>query len=187
MRIISGHFKGRKLSSLRKVGKKDQPRPTTDRTRETIFNILSSENFPNLFSGARVLDLFAGTGALGLEALSRGASVVWLIDNGNNSSFLIQKNMQILGYPDDLVFKKWNALKLPICKQRPFNLIFLDPPYSSNLGQPALVRAYRNNWIALNALVVWEGVKKDLDVPTCFECIITKKIGDSYVNIFQLS
>jgi len=150
MRIIAGRWKGLRLAA---VGKGDQAahlRPTTDRVRETLFNILSHRVD---FEGRRVLDLFAGTGALGLEALSRGAASCSFVDNGRAARSLIQRNIALTGGEDVQVIAK-DAQHLGV--GTPHDLIFLDPPYGKSMGERALHAAQKGGWIASGAVIVWE-------------------------------
>ena len=115
MRIIAGDFRGRALAS---VGKGDQAahlRPTTDRVRESLFNILGSGRFDDPITNARVLDLFAGTGALGLEAMSRGADHLCCVEMGGKSLSILRKNIEICGVTERTQVKKMDATRLPKC------------------------------------------------------------------------
>ena len=139
MRIISGKFKGLRLASVGKGDNAAHLRPTTDRVRESIFNLLINGGYGDPVTGARVLDLFAGTGALGFEALSRGASWVTFVDDGAVAAKLIHENAQLCKASDKIDFHRRNATKLPPCKKPAYDLVFLDPPYGKDLGQKALV------------------------------------------------
>jgi 16S rRNA (guanine966-N2)-methyltransferase len=120
--------------------------------RESLFNILSHYGQP---SGARVLDLFAGTGALGLEALSRGATHVTYVENGRAGQKLILENLTKARRTQDATLLKSDATSLPPAKV-PCNLVFLDPPYGKALGEQALASARAQGWLSEDALVVWE-------------------------------
>ena len=137
MRIIGGKFKSTALASVGKGDENAHLRPTTDRVRESLFNVLTHGNFPEI-KGARVLDLFAGTGALGLEALSRGAASVQFVDDGNKANALIKQNINNLGVRADTKIYRRNATKLGENRTAPFDLIFLDPPYGKGLGEKAI-------------------------------------------------
>ena len=184
MRIIAGKYKGRKLTALGKGDAQAQLRPTTDRIRETLFNILTNGFFGEVFKGGRALDLFAGTGALGIEAFSRGVDTVWMIDSGRKASDLINKNLSLLDYPEGMVFKKFNACKLPRLAREPFNLIFLDPPYGQNLGGYALKSATQKGWVAPEALIVWEE-SSPVDALVDFEVLDRRQFGDTFVTIMR--
>jgi len=130
-------------------------RPTTDRVRESVFNLLLNGGYGNLLAEARVLDLFAGTGALGLEALSRGAAHVTFVENGRKAQALIVANVAKCRAGDQTTLIRDDATKLRACAA-PFDLVLLDPPYGTDLGARALLAALRGGWLAENALVMWE-------------------------------
>ena len=184
MRIIGGKYKGRKLAALGKGDGQASLRPTTDRVRESLFNILSNGGFGEVFEGGRALDLFAGTGALGIEAFSRGVHAVWMIDSGRKASELINKNLSLLGQPEGIVYKKFNACRLPPFTKEPFNLVFLDPPYRRDLGSYALQSAVQNRWIAPEALIVWEE-SRPMDAFMDFEVLDRRQFRDIFVTILR--
>ena len=128
MRIIAGRYRGRQLTAVGKGDAKSHLRPTSDKVRESLFNILINGGLGDVVSNARVLDLFAGTGALGIEAVSRGANSARLVDSGRVAAQLIQKNMALLGNPDSLYFSRLDALALPRNSEASYGLIFLDLP-----------------------------------------------------------
>ena len=152
MRIVGGEFRGRTL-----VGPRSQSiRPTSDRLRESLFNILA-HGYDDKAEGARVLDLFAGTGALGLEAVSRGASYALFVDEGVEARGLIRQNIEALGLTGRTRLFRRDATKLgPAGTVAPFDLVFADPPYSRSLGEPALASALAGGWLADDALIVLE-------------------------------
>jgi 16S rRNA (guanine966-N2)-methyltransferase len=152
MRIVAGKFRGKALLSP----KDDSVRPTADRVRQALFNILASRVGPVL-DGKRVLDLFAGTGALGLEALSRGAANVVFVDDGAEARGLIRDHIEAFGAGGVTKLLRRDATALgPAGSMKPFDLIFLDPPYGKGLGEAALVSARAGNWIAPDAIIVLE-------------------------------
>ncbi len=153
MRIVAGQFRGRTLASLGKGDAGAHLRPTTDRVRESLFNVLANLG---VLEGARVLDLFAGTGALGLEALSRGADHVCFVDNGRKALSLIGRNVALTGSEAQTRIIRQDATRLGVGGGARFDLIFLDPPYGMGLGQQALEAARSGGWIAPGALIVWE-------------------------------
>nr|WP_217433996.1 16S rRNA (guanine(966)-N(2))-methyltransferase RsmD [Leisingera sp. ANG59] len=164
------------------VGKGDAVahlRPTTDRVRESLFNVLMHTG---AIPGARVLDLFAGTGALGLEALSRGAAEVLFVDDGHVSGGLIRKNIAICRAEDRCTLARRNALKLGVNPDAPYNLIFLDPPYGKGLGEKALAAAAAGGWVAEDALVVWEE-NTLMAAPGGFELQDSRKYGDTHITL----
>jgi 16S rRNA (guanine966-N2)-methyltransferase len=152
MRIVGGRLRSRALAAP----KTQAIRPTADRLRESLFNVLV-HGYGDPVSGARVLDLFAGTGALGLEAISRGAAFALFVDNGAEARALLRENVAALGAGGVTRIFRRDATKLgdahPV---EPFTLIFLDPPYGQRLAEKALVSARDGGWLAREALVVVE-------------------------------
>jgi 16S rRNA (guanine966-N2)-methyltransferase len=155
MRIVAGEYRGRRLAALGKGDAGAHLRPTTDRVREALFNMLAGGRFGAPFDGTRVLDLFAGTGALALEALSRGAAHATLVENGRTGQRLIRENIATLGCGDRARLIGADATRLPEA-EAPCDLVFLDPPYGKGLGARALAAAAAGGWLAPAALVVWE-------------------------------
>lgn len=155
MRIISGKFRGKKLTSP----EGPNTRPTSDRLRESLFNILQHK-LAGGFHQKRVADIFAGTGAMGLEALSRGAAQVWLVDNDHQAQKAIMANIKDLKTENPPRLIKSNAHHLPSSPQ-PFDLVFLDPPYHKNLIEGALNAAQKAGWISKETLIVVELAKDD--------------------------
>ncbi len=156
MRVVGGKLRGRALAAP----KSKTIRPTADRLRESLFNILV-HSFDDPVSGARVLDLFAGTGALGIEALSRGAAFALFVDQGAEARALIRENVAALGLGGSSRIFRRDATKLgeahPVA---PFSLAFLDPPYGQNLAAPALAAARAGGWLTASALIVVEEAAK---------------------------
>jgi len=156
VRIIAGSFRGRALAALGKGDAGAHLRPTTDRVREALFSHLLGGRYGDPITGARVLDLFAGTGALGLEALSRGAGTAVFVDDGRKAGQLIRENITKCGAQGDTRLIRRDATRLGAWEDAPFDLVFLDPPYGKALGEKALAAALAGGWIAPGALVVWE-------------------------------
>jgi len=156
MRVVGGRLRGRALAAP----KSKDIRPTADRLRESLFNILVHA-FDDPVTDARVLDLFAGTGALGIEALSRGASFTLFVDQSADARALLRENTATLGLGGTSRIFRRDATKLgeahPVA---PFSLVFLDPPYGQNLAGPALAAARRGGWLTPGALVVVEEAAK---------------------------
>jgi 16S rRNA (guanine966-N2)-methyltransferase len=156
MRIVSGQYRGRALATP----KSDAIRPTSDRLRETIFNMLQHASFINgqdVLTGAHVLDLFAGTGALGIEALSRGAAFAAFVDEGAEARGLLRENIEQIGLGGVTRVLKRNATKLGVIETfAPFTLVFADPPYGKGLGEAALNSAIAGAWLAPGAIIVLE-------------------------------
>lgn len=155
MRIVGGRFRGRNIAA---PASRDI-RPTADRLREALFNILA-HGHGDPVSGARVLDLFAGTGALGLEALSRGATFTLFIDNGAEARALLRQNVEALGLGGvTKIFRRDAAVLGDVHPLEPFSLVFLDPPYGKGLAERALASLVAGHWLAPQALVVVEETK----------------------------
>ena len=152
MRIVAGAFRGRRISGPSGEGL----RPTSDRLREAIFNVLA-HSYGDPVAGARVIDLFAGTGALGLEALSRGAAFALFVDDGAEARALIRENIAALGLGGVTRIYRRDATRLgPAHPLAPFSLAFLDPPYGKGLAEQALASARDGGWLSPEALVVVE-------------------------------
>ncbi|HID67551.1 MAG TPA: 16S rRNA (guanine(966)-N(2))-methyltransferase RsmD [Roseibacterium sp.] len=183
MRIISGEFRGRKLATLGKGDTGAHLRPTTDRVRESLFSVLTHLG---VLSGARVLDLFAGTGALGLEALSRGAAQVTFVDDGRVAGGLIRKNIELTQSQPLTRFVPMDARKLGPCPGDPFDLVFLDPPYGKGLGIRALRAVQADGWLSEGALVVCEE-NAPQEVPPGFDLADRRKYGDTHVTLMWVS
>lgn len=152
MRIVGGRLRGRGLVAPRTQA----IRPSADRLRESLFNILA-HGHDDPVTGARVLDLFAGTGALGLEALSRGAAFALFVDDGTEARSLIRGNVEALGLGGMTRIFRRDATRLgPAHPTAPFTLCFADPPYGRGLAERALASAREGGWLAPDALVVVE-------------------------------
>jgi 16S rRNA (guanine966-N2)-methyltransferase len=152
MRVVGGRLRGRNIASPTS----NTIRPTQDRLRESVFNILMHA-YENPIDGARVLDLFAGTGALGIEAVSRGAAFALFIDNGAEARALLRNNVESLGLGGTTKVYRRDATNLgPAHPMEPFSLVFLDPPYGKGLAAKALASLREGGWLAPDALVVVE-------------------------------
>jgi len=176
MRIVAGRFRGRTL----KTPSGASIRPTTDRLRETLFNVLT-HGYDDAVTGARVLDLFAGTGALGIEALSRGAAYALFVDDGVESRSVLRANSEAFGIAAVSRIFRRDATKLgPAHPIQPFTLLFADPPYGRGLGERALASARAGGWLAPGALcVVEEATDAAFAVPEGFEELERRAYGDS--------
>ncbi len=131
-------------------------RPTTDRAREALFNILEHA-YPGSLDGARVLDLFSGSGALGIEALSRGAAYCLFVEQDAAARALVRENVESLGLAGVTRIFRRDATRLgPVGTMQPFRLIFADPPYGKGLGEKAVASALEGGWLAADALIVVE-------------------------------
>jgi 16S rRNA (guanine966-N2)-methyltransferase len=152
MRIVGGRLRGRALAGPRS----QSIRPTADRLRESLFNILIHA-YGDPVTGARVLDLFAGAGALGIEALSRGAAFAQFVDNSAEARALVRENVAALGLGGVTRILRRDATKLGHAQiHQPCSLVFLDPPYGQGLAQEALASARSGGWLCPDALVVVE-------------------------------
>ena len=156
MRIIGGRFRGLALAPVGAGDVAAHLRPTTDRVRESMFNLLVNGTMGNCVAGARVLDLFAGTGALGLEALSRGAASVSFVENGAKALALLRRNIALTRSEADTQIIRVDATCLGQNPGAPFDLVLLDPPYDQAMGERALGAARAGGFIALGACVMWE-------------------------------
>ena len=155
MRVVGGRLRGRNIAS---PASRDI-RPTQDRLRESLFNILTHA-YGDPCDGARVLDLFAGTGALGIEAISRGAAFALFIDNGAEARALLRNNVEALGLGGTTKVYRRDATDLgPAHPMQPFALAFLDPPYGRGLAEKSLASLRDGGWLTHNALVVVEESK----------------------------
>ncbi|GHD99915.1 DNA methyltransferase [Defluviimonas sp. 20V17] len=184
MRIIGGTRRGLILAEVGQGDAAAHLRPTTDRVRESIFNLLVNGGYGDPITGARVLDLFAGTGALGLEALSRGAARVTFIDDGVKARALIRQNidkMRAMGMCD--LYRR-DATRLGENRGAPYGLVFLDPPYAQALGEKALASAAAGNWLAPGALVVWEESRAP-ELPAGFTLLDQRRYGDTLVTLLE--
>ncbi|MBS0124631.1 16S rRNA (guanine(966)-N(2))-methyltransferase RsmD [Thetidibacter halocola] len=183
MRIVAGEFRGRRLVEVGKGDEGAHLRPTTDRVREALMGTLSGGRYGDPFEGAHVLDLFAGTGALGLEALSRGASHVTFVDDGRIAQTLIRQNVAALQVTERVRLLTRSALKLPPTDD-PAHLVFLDPPYGKGLGAKALASAEAGGWLASESLIVWEESAPQ-EPPPGFILIEHRSYGDTVVTLLQ--
>jgi len=182
MRIVGGRLRGREL-----VAPKSQAiRPTGDRLREALFNILVHA-YDDPITGARVLDLFAGTGALGLEALSRGAAFALFIDDGAEARALLRENVAALGLGGVTRVFRRDACKLgPAHPIEPFSLAFLDPPYGRGLAEAALASARVGGWLTPAALiVVEEAASAAFAAPEGFDELERRRYDDTALIVLR--
>jgi 16S rRNA (guanine966-N2)-methyltransferase len=184
MRIIAGRWRGRALAALGKGDAGAHLRPTTDRVRESLFSMLTGGRFGDPVSGARVLDLFAGTGALGLEALSRGAAQATFVDDGRVAQRLIRENIGKCGAQAETALVSRDATRLGANPGAPFGLVFLDPPYGKGLGEKAIAAALAGGWIAPGALVVWEE-SAAVAAPEGLALLDARRYGDTVITFLE--
>lgn len=184
MRIVGGRFGGRPLAGPKPgIG---TIRPTSDRLRESLFNVLAHA-YDGVTEGARVLDLFAGTGAMAFEALSRGAAFALLVDDGTEARGLIRENQMTFGLAGLSRIYRRDATKLgPIGPMPPFDLVFCDPPYRKGLGEKALLSAREGGWLAADALIVLEeAADAEVAPPPAFELLDRREYGETQVLILR--
>ena len=185
MRIVGGTHRGKKLHAP----SSDATRPTSDRVREALFNRLSHGFDDFALDGARVLDLFAGTGALGLEAMSRGANFALFVEDATPARGLIRRNIEDMELTGQTKLFRRNALHLgPLKQQEPFSLIFLDPPYGKAMGERALASAIEGGWLADNALIILEEAKASaIDWPDAVALLDARAYGDTTIHFARYS
>ena len=178
MRIIAGTFRGKALLSPTD----ESIRPTSDRAREAMFNILASRIGVHL-DGLKVLDLFAGTGALGLEALSRGAASAVFVDIGAEARGIIRDHVEAFGAGGITKRLRRDATEIGFAgTMGPFDLVFLDPPYGKGLGEKALASLAAGGWLAKDATIVLEeGAEVPLDLPPGFAVDDRREYGAAAV------
>ncbi|MDZ4135962.1 MAG: 16S rRNA (guanine(966)-N(2))-methyltransferase RsmD [Paracoccaceae bacterium] len=186
MRIIGGSHRGTHLAPVGAGDATAHLRPTSDRVREAIFNLLinGKATGANPLPGAQVLDLFAGTGALGLEALSRGAARVTFVDDGTAARALLRRNIEIMQAMGATEIYRRDATTLGPNRGTPFSLIFMDPPYGKSLGEAALASAITGNWVAPGALVVWED-NTPPNPPQGYALLDQRKYGDTLITLLK--
>lgn len=182
MRIVAGKFRGKQLETP----KSDEIRPTADRVREAVFSIIGSRIGPSL-DGVHVLDLFAGTGAMGIEALSRGAEHCVFVDTGVEARGLIRGHIEAFGIAGQVKLLRRDATDMgPAERIKPAHLVFADPPYGKGLGERAIASALAGGWITPGALIVLEE-RKDADItaPEGMEIIDRRDYADTAVTLLE--
>jgi 16S rRNA (guanine966-N2)-methyltransferase len=181
MRIVAGRLKGRLL----RAPESRAIRPTSERLRESIFDILVHRH-PQALEGARVIDLFAGSGALGVEALSRGAAFALFVDNGSEARALLRANVEALSLGGVTRIWRADATRLGGAPAGgPFALAFLDPPYGEGLAAPALAALVAGGWLTPGAVVVVEeAAKAEIVAPAGLEAVDARTYGDTQIAIF---
>jgi 16S rRNA (guanine966-N2)-methyltransferase len=187
MRIVGGKSRGLTLAAP----KDERVRPTSDRVREALYNILAHNDFGIGFriEGARVLDLFSGTGALGLEALSRGAKYVLFVDDHAESRGLVRRNVEAMNATGATKIWRRDATALGEMAANaggPFDLVLLDPPYRKDLLGPAMMSAREGKWLAEKALIVAEmAADENFIAPTGFALIDERDYGQTKVLVMR--
>lgn len=185
MRIVAGKFRGRPLAAPAD----DRTRPTSDRVREAVFNILEHGVPGFAIAGARVLDLFAGTGALGIEALSRGAAYCLFVEEDAQARALIRRNVEALGLTGATkIFRRDATVLGPAGRQTGYTLAFLDPPYGQGLAERALASAAQGGWLAPGAVAVIEERKGTaIALPPDCAALDQRSWGDTQVLFARLT
>ncbi|MGV0877807.1 16S rRNA (guanine(966)-N(2))-methyltransferase RsmD [Martelella sp. FLE1502] len=182
MRIVGGEFRGRALATP----KSSDIRPTTDRTRESLFNILSHA-YPEALDGSRMADLFAGTGAMGLEALSRGVKAVLFVENSVEGRGLLWSNIEALGLAGRTRIMRRDATRLgPANRIEPYDFLFADPPYGKGLGEKAMAAAHEGGWLKPGALAILEE-RADVTpmVSADYQPLETREFGDTRMHFYR--
>jgi 16S rRNA (guanine966-N2)-methyltransferase len=185
MRIVGGTLRGRRIEAPETAA----TRPTSDRVRESIFNILAHGVEGFSFAGARVMDLFAGSGALGFEALSRGAKFCHFVDDGAAARGTIRNNADQLGVIGLCKIWRRDATRLGKCApQSPFDLVFCDPPYGKGLGTLALESLIEGGWLNKGAVIVLEeSAHAEISIPESMVELDRRTYGDTAVLILTVS
>ena len=184
MRVVGGRLRSRPIAGP----KSDAVRPTSDRLREALFNILM-HGYGDPITGARVLDLFAGTGAFGIEAISRGAAFALFVDDGVEARALLRQNTEALGLGGVTRIFRRDATRLGLAHPvEPFSLIFLDPPYGKGLAEKALVSAREGGWLKPEALIiVEEAADAGFTAPEGFEGLERRDYDDTELVFLRAS
>jgi len=185
MRVVGGKFRGRALAAPAHEGL----RPTSDRVRESVFNILAHGVADFSLEGTRVIDLFAGTGALGIEALSRGAGYCLFVEEAPDARALIRTNVEALGLTGATRIFRRDATDLgPAGNMERYGLAFLDPPYGKGLGEKALIALRDGRWLVPGAIVVLEDRESvEVVLPPTFMEIDRRSWGDTQVVFGRLA
>lgn len=184
MRIVGGQFKGRAIAAP--AGR--DTRPTSDRARESVFNVLAHAKWSPGVAGRRVLDLFAGSGALGLEAMSRGAAFALFVETDAAARGTIRDNIEALGLFGAARIHRRDATDLglkPVGLGEPFDLVFLDPPYAQGLGETALGILPTGQWIAPGALIVFECGANETPAALGYKTLDERAYGAAKVLFLQ--
>jgi 16S rRNA (guanine966-N2)-methyltransferase len=181
---VGGAARGLQLAELGAGDTAAHLRPTSDRVREALFNILCQGRWGDLVSGQRVLDLFAGTGALGLEALSRGATHVTFVDDGAKARALIRANIEKMRAMGTTRLYRRDAADLGENRGAGFGLVFLDPPYGLGLGSHALNAVQTGGWLAPGATVVWEE-NAPQPAPPGFTPLDQRRYGETWITLLR--
>ena len=180
MRVIGGKWKSRKINEHFKKSHNKFIRPTSDRVRENIFNILENLDIGNSIFGAKVLDVFCGTGAMGIEAISRGATFCHFIDKSLISKQITLQNIHNLSCEKETKFSLKNVLEIGVCNHETADVIFLDPPYKKNIAEVSILRLSKFGWIDQNTLIILEK-EKDESFKSGFKLIDKRIYGNTEI------
>jgi len=186
VRIVGGTWRGKKLTEVGAGDIAAHLRPTTDRVRETLFNLLINGKHGDRVSGARVLDLFAGTGALGLEALSRGAVHATFVDDGTAARALLRENIGLCAAQGVTKLFRKDARQIGAPKGAPVDLVFLDPPYGTGLGEQAMRAVLDAGWLAPGATVVWEDNTAPI-LPPELRLLDQRRYGETVITLAEFA
>jgi 16S rRNA (guanine966-N2)-methyltransferase len=180
MRVVAGRFRGRPLAAPGDAG----TRPTSDRVRESVFNILAHGLGDFSIEGRRVIDLFSGTGALGIEALSRGASYCLFVEEAPDARALIRRNVESFGLTGETRIFRRDATDLgPAGNMEPYGLAFLDPPYGKGLGEKALAGLAAGGWLTPGAIAVFEEkAGAPISIPPEFSTLDSRTWGKTEIR-----
>ena len=181
MRIIAGQHRGRRLQTP----EGEDIRPTSDKVRQAVFNMLASRH---VVSDAVVMDMFCGTGALGIEALSQGASFCYFFDKAKSSIYLTQENVAMIGEEDRSLIRCQDGLKLSQRQDHepPVSLVFLDPPYNKALVEKAVITLIEGNWLSDEAYFVIETSRQENISCPQLKVEQEKKYGDTKIYLARL-
>ena len=186
MRIVSGQYRGKAIATPPGAA----TRPTSDRARQAVFNILEHAAWAPQLHGARVIDLFAGSGALGLEAISRGAAFCVFVETDDAARGAIRENIDAFGLFGQTKVHRRDAAHLglrPASVGAPFGVAFLDPPYARGLGEKALAELIAGDWLAPGAIVLFERGRDEPDpAPEGFERLDARDYGAARVFFYRL-
>jgi 16S rRNA (guanine966-N2)-methyltransferase len=187
MRIVAGQFRGRAIVAPEGQG----TRPTSDRARQAVFNVIEHASWGRNLDGARVMDLFAGSGALGFEALSRGAAFALFVETDDDARGAIRDNMEAFGLFGVSRVHRRSATDLgvrPGSAGEAFDIAFLDPPYGQGLGEQALARLLEGNWLAPGALVILERGSDEPEIePPGYERLDARDYGAARVLFLRVA
>ena len=186
MRVTGGTLRGRALAEP----PDSRVRPTSDKVRQAIFNILAHNEYGVTLDGARVIDLFAGTGALGIEALSRGAAYCLFVEESAESRALIRRNVEALNLTGVTKIWRRDATDLgPLGAGAggPFEIAFLDPPYRKDLAAPALASRRAGGWLSPKAIAIAETAEDETIAADGYEALDRRSYGETALHIFASS